>query len=213
MKRIVRLTEQDLVRLVKRVINENIDDYLDAINSGGHIYWDEEEKLFLGKGFDRVRKFDKNQKKLLEYLPDVIMFKDGENVLIPYYVDGNEMNGGSYTIDDDGELVYRIWDSKNREVKYHKSIVDDFDAIITAIGEQTLDDGRPIIDTEEEEYDDIDKFRIDKILNHLKGKSNRYVMDWFGKYISDKIYSNKSIRDNAEYIVNKGLWDKVKDDL
>jgi hypothetical protein len=212
MKRIIRLTEQDLVRLVKRVINENIDDYLDVINSGGHIYWDEEEKLFLGKGFDRVREFDSNQEKLLGQFPDVIMFKDGENVLIPYYIDGNIMNGGSYTIDDEGELVYRVWDSENKVIKYHKPIVDDFDAIITEIGAQTEDDGRPMIE-DDEENDDIDEWRIRQILNHLSEKSNRYIDNWFGKFISVKNYSNKSRYENAKYIVKNNLWDKVKDDL
>ena len=212
MKRIIRLTEQDVVKLVKRVINENIDDYLDAINSGGHIYWDEEEKLFLGKGFDRVREFDSNQEKLLEQFPDVIMFKDGKNVLIPYYIDGDIMNGGSYTIDDEGDLVYRVWDSENNAITYHKPIVDDFDAIIAEIGAQTEDDGRPMFE-DDEENDDIDEWRISQILNHLSEKSNRYIDNWFGKFISVKNYSNKSRYENAKYIVKNNLWDKVKDDL
>jgi hypothetical protein len=212
MKRIIRLSENDLIKLVKKVINENIDDYLDTINSGGHIYWDEEEKLFLGKGFDRVREFDSNQEKLLGQFPNVIMFKDGENVLIPYYIDGNIMNGGSYTIDDEGELVYRVWDSENKVIKYHKPIVDDFDAIIAEIGAQTEDDGRPMIE-DDEENDDIDEWRIRQILNHLSEKSNRYIDNWFGKFISVKNYSNKSRYENAKYIVKNNLWDKVKDDL
>lgn len=194
------------------IITENMDDYLDAINSGGHIYWDEKEKLFLGKAFDRVRHLDDNQKKLLEQFPDVILFKDGENVLIPYYINGDEMNGGSYTIDDENELVYRVWDSKNTLITYHKLIVEDFDGIIKEIGEQTQEDGRPMID-DEFDFDEIDESRIEKILSYLSGKSNRNISNWVSKYILDKRYLNKSRYDVAVYIVKNGLWDKVKDSL
>lgn len=46
----------------------NADDYLDAINSGGRIYWDEKEKLFLGQklGLDRARHLSAEQSKVVK---------------------------------------------------------------------------------------------------------------------------------------------------
>jgi hypothetical protein len=78
-----------------------------------------------------------------------------------------------------------------------------------------LDDtGRPYVE-ENYDNDDIDEWRIKKISSYLDSKSNKQVGDIIKRWISDERYWDfkKSISDVANYIVNKGLWDKVKNEI
>lgn len=199
---------------IRKVLREEIDDYLDAINYGGYIYWDEIEKLFLGKNLDRPRNLDKIQSRLVDLYPDIIFFKDGNNILIPYYIDGDIISGGSYRTNERG-IVYRLWNNKNGYIEYGLELEDDLDGLINEVGDQLeIDGGRPYIE-DNTEYDDIDEWRIEKIESYLVKKTNRYVSDWVKTFIPNKRYwdHKKSISDIAEYIVNNNLWDKVKDDV
>jgi hypothetical protein len=205
------------IRRIKQmmgVINESVDDYLDAILDGGYIYWDEKDKLFIGKNLDRVRNLDSFQKRLVSEFPDIILFIDGDNTLIPYYIDGNEITGGSYKQIGKDELIYREWKTENAYIEYGPDIEDDFDGIVAEFGSQLEEDGRPYIDNEET-YDEIDEMRMEKIMRSLTNKSSYDVSQWVKKYISDERYwdSKKSISDVSEYIIKHDLWDKVKDDL
>ena len=205
------------IRRIKQmmgVINESVDDYLDAILDGGYIYWDEKDKLFIGKNLDRVRNLDSFQKRLVSEFPDIILFIDGDNTLIPYYIDGNEITGGSYKQIGKDELIYRQWKTENAYIEYGPDIEDDFDGIVTEFGSQLEEDGRPYIDNEET-YDEIDEMRMEKIMRSLTNKSSYDVSQWVKKYISDERYwdSKKSISDVSQYIIKHDLWDKVKDDL
>ena len=196
------------------VINESVDDYLDAILDGGYIYWDEKDKLFIGENLDRVRNLDSFQKRLVSEFPDIILFIDGDNTLIPYYIDGNEITGGSYKQIGKDELIYREWKTENAYIEYGPDIEDDFDGIVTEFGSQLEEDGRPYIDNEET-YDEIDDMRMEKIMRSLTNKSSYDVSQWVKKYISDERYwdSKKSISDVSQYIIKHDLWDIVKDDL
>ena len=205
------------IRRIKQmmgVINESVDDYLDAILDGGYIYWDEKDKLFIGENLDRVRNLDSFQKRLVSEFPDIILFIDGDNTLIPYYIDGNEITGGSYKQIGKDELIYREWKTENAYIEYGPDIEDDFDGIVTEFGSQLEEDGRPYIDNEET-YDEIDDMRMEKIMRSLTNKSSYDVSQWVKKYISDERYwdSKKSISDVSQYIIKHDLWDKVKDDL
>lgn len=205
------------IRRIKQmmgVINESVDDYLDAILDGGYIYWDEKDKLFIGKNLDRVRNLDSFQKRLVSEFPDIILFIDGDNTLIPYYIDGSEITGGSYKQIGEDKLIYREWKTENAYIEYGPDIEDDFDGIVTEFGSQLEEDGRPYIDNEET-YDEIDEMRMEKIMRSLTNKSSYDVSQWVKKYISDERYwdSKKSISDVSEYIIKHDLWDKVKDDL
>ena len=205
------------IRRIKQmmgVINESVDDYLDAILDGGYIYWDEKDKLFIGENLDRVRNLDSFQKRLVSEFPDIILFIDGDNTLIPYYIDGSEITGGSYKQIGEDKLIYREWKTENAYIEYGPDIEDDFDGIVTEFGSQLEEDGRPYIDNEET-YDEIDDMRMEKIMRSLINKSSYDVSQWVKKYISDERYwdSKKSISDVSEYIIKHDLWDKVKDDL
>ena len=205
------------IRRIKQmmgVINESVDDYLDAILDGGYIYWDEKDKLFIGENLDRVRNLDSFQKRLVSEFPDIILFIDGDNTLIPYYIDGNEITGGSYKQIGKDELIYREWKTENAYIEYGPDIEDDFDGIVTEFGSQLEEDGRPYIDNEET-YDEIDDMRMEKIMRSLTNKSSYDVSQWVKKYISDERYwdSKKSISDVSQYIIKHDLWDIVKDDL
>ena len=205
------------IRRIKQmmgVINESVDDYLDAILDGGYIYWDEKDKLFIGENLDRVRNLDSFQKRLVSEFPDIILFIDGDNTLIPYYIDGSEITGGSYKQIGEDKLIYREWKTENAYIEYGPDIEDDFDGIVTEFGSQLEEDGRPYIDNEET-YDEIDEMRMEKIMRSLTNKSSYDVSQWVKKYISDERYwdSKKSISDVSEYIIKHDLWDKVKDDL
>lgn len=205
------------IRRIKQmmgVINESVDDYLDAILDGGYIYWDEKDKLFIGENLDRVRNLDSFQKRLVSEFPDIILFRDGDNTLIPYYIDGSEITGGSYKQIGKDKLIYREWKTENAYIEYGPDIEDDFDGIVTEFGSQLEEDGRPYIDNEET-YDEIDEMRMEKIMRSLTNKSSYDVSQWVKKYISDERYwdSKKSISDVSQYIIKHDLWDKVKDDL
>jgi hypothetical protein len=45
MKKVIRLTEADLIRIVERVIKENIDDILDKMNQGQELSQDDKDKM------------------------------------------------------------------------------------------------------------------------------------------------------------------------
>ena len=175
---------------------------------------DEKDKLFIGENLDRVRNLDSFQKRLVSEFPDIILFIDGDNTLIPYYIDGNEITGGSYKQIGKDELIYREWKTENAYIEYGPDIEDDFDGIVTEFGSQLEEDGRPYIDNEET-YDEIDEMRMEKIMRSLTNKSSYDVSQWVKKYISDERYwdSKKSISDVSQYIIKHDLWDIVKDDL
>ena len=212
----MNLQEQiNRIQSMMGVINENIDDYLDAINSKGHLYWDEKEKLFIGKnsGLSRIRNLDKLQEKLVNDLPDIILFKNDDFILIPYYVDGDKIEGGAYKRVGKN-IEYRLWTNEDGNIKYGLKIVDDFNELKKEVINQLDDTGRPYVE-ENYDNDDIDEWRIKKISSYLASKSNKQVGDIIKRWISDERYWDfkKSINDVANYIVNKGLWDKVKNEI
>jgi hypothetical protein len=195
--------------------NFNVDDYLDAINNKGHIYWDEKEKVFIGKnlGLKRVRNLDKFQENLINDLPDILFFKDNDYILIPYYVDENNIEGGAYKrVGND--FIYKLWNNRDGYIKYGPKMVDNFNGVKMELINQLDDTGRPYVE-DNYENDDIDKWRINKISSYLVSKPNKEITNIIRRWISDNRYWDfkKSISDVASYIVNNGLWDKIKDEL
>lgn len=187
----------------------NADDYLDAINSGGRIYWDEKEKLFLGQklGLDRARHLSAEQSKVVKALPDAILFIDGEKTLIPYYVDGDSMNGGCFRREGD-KIAYSEW-SKDGLMKYGHEMVDSFDNVLSEIIGQLEDEGRPYIESGFA-ADEIDDWRMDKIMDFLIKKPNAFVGEFKERH---GIKGNMSIADIAEHIIANDLWDQVEKEL
>ena len=187
----------------------NADDYLDAINSGGHIYWDEKENLFLCQklGLDRARHLNTEQHKVVKALPDAILFLDGEKTLIPYYIDGDSMTGGCFRREGD-KIAYSEW-SNNGLIKYGHEMVDSFDNVLDEIITQLEDEGRPYIESGFG-ADEIDNWRMDKIMNFLIKKSNASVGEFKERH---GIKGNMSIADIAEYIIANDIWDQVEKEL
>ena len=187
----------------------NADEYLDAINSGGHIYWDEKEKIFLCQKLklDRARHLNTVQRKVVKELPDAILFIDGEKTLIPYYIDSDSITGGCFRREGD-TFLYSEW-SNDGQIKYGHEMVDSFDNVLDEIIGQLEDEGRPYIESGFDS-DEIDNWRMDKIMNFLIKKPNELVGEFKERY---GIKGNKSIADIAEYIIANDLWDQVEKEL
>lgn len=195
---------------------EYMDDYLDTLNGGGHIYWDEKEKLFIGKSMDlpRVRNLDGFQKRLVEHFPDIIMFIYGDSVLIPTYIDGDMISGVGYA-EKDGSITFQEFCNQWQSFVTDRDVLDSHDELFTSIAEEiTENDGNPYIE-QNKENDEIDRSRIDRILAYLGKMSNAEFSEFTRANIPDKRYWdwNRSKFDVAQYIIDNDLWEKFKGEI
>lgn len=195
---------------------EYMDDYLDTINGGGHIYPDEKERLFIGKSLDlpRVRILDEFQRRLVEQFPGIIMFTYGGSVLIPTYIDGDKIEGVGYK-DQGGKLIFQQFSNRSTSFISDYDFQDDHDELFMSIaGEMAEDDGRPYIEAERDN-DEIDHARTEQILAHLRKLSNAGFSDFTRRNIPDKRYwdCKRSIADVAQYIIDNDLWEKIKAEI
>ena len=192
-----------------------MDDYLDTINGGGHIYPDEKEKLFIGKSLNlpRVRILDEFQSRLVEQFPDIIMFIYGDSVLIPTYIDGDTIEGVGYK-DQGGKIVFQQFSNQSTSFISDYDFQDDYEELFMSIAGEMTDDGRPYIDTDSDN-DEIDQVRIEQILAHLRKMSNAEFSDFTRRNIPDKRYwgCKRSIADVAQYIIDNNLWEKIKAEI
>ena len=140
-------------------------------------------------------------------MPDAILFIDGEKTLIPYYVDGESMSGGCFRREGD-KIAYSEW-SKDGIMKYGHEMVDSFDNVLSEIIGQLEDEGRPYIESGFA-ADEIDDWRMDKIMDFLIKKPNAFLSEFKERH---GIKGNMSIADIAEHIIANDLWDQVEKEL
>lgn len=193
MKRIIRLTEQDLVKLVKRVINENDDDEMEKnlINLlKSYVLNDVELGLQLYKGlYGDSKKLGKNSIQLLE--------KHIEELLNP--LNRIEYLKGSSNNLKIGLMLYEsipdIRINKDLINMTRKKILSQF---CIKLYKSSGDFG-------------VAKW-IKNIMEEVLKLPKDVVNKWFDLYQGNYIMV-ESIADFSSFIVKNGYWDKIKDEV
>lgn len=191
MKRIIRLTEQDLVKLVKRVINESDDDDESKLISylTSDVLNDVELGLQLYKGLYDSKKLRKDSIKLLE--------KHVEELLHP-------LNRIEYLKNSSNNLKIGLMLYDNiPDIRINKDLIN-----------MTIK--KILVQFCIKLYKSSGDFGVAKWVKNIMEKvldlPKDVVNKWFDLYQGNYIMV-KSIDAFTRFIVKNGYWDKIKDDV
>jgi hypothetical protein len=195
MKRIIRLTESELIKLVNRVLNESkffhqdkVDSILDKINKYGKDSLSDDELEVLGNPDDKLSTSSRDVKKVIKILInngwidiDDIEVYDGENYFTLHsiageqfeYFDGNNFLIFNVKVNDSGDIDLYVGSDSHNPPNQEGS---DFD------------------DTEEESYyEDDEEEEFDMEFNEPEKSPLEVVLEYIMNNWEDELEKNYNI--------------------